>query len=117
MLGASSGFSASSSILATSVSRIGVGIPSVPMKSPTPAVPLIRNQAFSGDPAVVRGLHLHEHVTGVELAAVDRLLAGADPLDLLGGHLDPADDVGQALLLDLVREGIPHLHLLIRRNS
>jgi hypothetical protein len=30
------------------VSRIGVGMPSVPMKSPTPPVPLIMNHAFSG---------------------------------------------------------------------
>ena len=52
-----------------------------------------------------------------EKTAREIVNAGADPLDLLGGNLDPADDVGQALLLDLARQDIPHLHFLIRRNS
>jgi len=92
-------------------------MPSVPIKIADATGALDHEPRPLRNPTVVGRLHLHEDITGVQLAFVDRLLAAADPLDLLGGHLNPADNVGQALLLDLPLQGFPDLHFLIRRNS
>ena len=98
-----------SSILSTSGRRIGVGLPAEPMKSPTPVVPLIRNQA-SRRWGRRRRLHLDEDVAGVQLAFEDLLLAGADGLSAPSAP-GSGRSARQALDLDLALQSFPDLHL------
>ncbi len=72
---------------------------------------------FLRNTAVFGRLHFHEHVARIQFSPVDRLSTGPDALDLFGRHLNPADGLGQTLLLDFPLEGLLDLHFLVCRNS